>query len=510
MSTFRGDGIPGGTADIYDQGTLDAAVADAQTAETNAAASAAAALTSENNAAASESAAATSESNAAASETAAGASETAAATSEANAATSETNAAASESAAASSETNSAASATEAYHWAQYAEDALVPEGDLSTEYSAFHWATKAEASAAALSLPNPITALQFLRGNAGGTAWEQFDLFGTTNSFSAAQNFGAINVNTASAGGLVSDDNTKVNYMCGGTGAAVSLGAYVATFGNSHATYPGRMNLVPGSAGQLNIYNSSAQLVLNTTSTGIAVPATTIQLTHPSDNLGLSLQRAATDNYQIRVNDDGAGSQQDASKYSWAISIPSTTSSAGSAFAIYSRAPAGSFASKLKIDGNAAELKLTSTELTFNSRDIIKESTFTAVLRGTTSGAINMSGSYTKNGKQVTISLSYAGPVSAGSLVGNLYITGLPFTANNEFDFPMPQLRGAGTEPNSNFRQCIIINGSTQINLYSTSSGFGDVSTHGGSGPSYPSTSITQNGTTSVLIHWVFSYFTNS
>jgi len=82
--------------------------------------------------------------------------ETNAETAETNAGVSETNAAASAAAAlvsegnaATSESNASDSALEAYHWAQYAEDSLVPEGNLVDEYSAYHWAQKA---AAAISL----------------------------------------------------------------------------------------------------------------------------------------------------------------------------------------------------------------------------------------------------------------------------------------------------------------------------------------------------------------------
>jgi hypothetical protein len=56
-------------------------------------------------------------------------------------------AAASASAASTSETNASDSATEAYNWAQYAENSLVPDGNLVDEYSAYHWAQKAQSAA---------------------------------------------------------------------------------------------------------------------------------------------------------------------------------------------------------------------------------------------------------------------------------------------------------------------------------------------------------------------------
>jgi len=106
------------------------------------------------------------------------------------AAVSEINAAASESAAATSETNAAASALEASHWAQYAEDSLVPEGNLVDEYSAYHWSKKAEGWAASLNLPTMSgQALKFLRANAGETSLEYYNLFDSYNTWTKNQTF---------------------------------------------------------------------------------------------------------------------------------------------------------------------------------------------------------------------------------------------------------------------------------------------------------------------------------
>lgn len=68
----------------------------------------------------------------------------AAAASAAAAATSESNASTSEGNASTSETNAAASATTANEWAVTAEDTLVPSGNMVDEYSAYHWAQKAQ------------------------------------------------------------------------------------------------------------------------------------------------------------------------------------------------------------------------------------------------------------------------------------------------------------------------------------------------------------------------------
>jgi len=114
-------------------------------------------------ASASETAAATSETNAAASETAAS-------TSEANAAASETAAATSETNAAASETNAASSEALAQKWAEEIEDTEVIPG----EFSAFHWAQKAENWAAGVNLPTIATgdALKALKVKSDESGYE--------------------------------------------------------------------------------------------------------------------------------------------------------------------------------------------------------------------------------------------------------------------------------------------------------------------------------------------------
>ena len=57
------------------------------------------------------------------------------------------------------------SATEAYNWAQYTEDSLVPEGNLVDEYSAYHYAQKAGDSADAASSS----------AASAEAAWDSFD-----------------------------------------------------------------------------------------------------------------------------------------------------------------------------------------------------------------------------------------------------------------------------------------------------------------------------------------------
>lgn len=67
---------------------------------------------------------------------------------------------------------------------------------------------------------------------------------------------------------MIMDTNTKTAHFCGGPGAAAASGAFISCFGNAHATTPGKMNIVPGSAGEVYLYNSNTALVMNTNTTG--------------------------------------------------------------------------------------------------------------------------------------------------------------------------------------------------------------------------------------------------
>lgn len=184
MSIYRGDGAPTAGTEAYDQADLDAAVAAAAASET-------AAATSETNAAASAAAASTSESNAAASETNAAASASAAATSASNAATSETNAAASEAAAAASYD----SFDDRYLGAKASDPTLDNDGNALLT-GALYWNTTTSTlrvyNSASWEQVPLLPALagnanKFLQVNSGATDEQWFDLFGSANTWSAAQ-----------------------------------------------------------------------------------------------------------------------------------------------------------------------------------------------------------------------------------------------------------------------------------------------------------------------------------
>lgn len=122
-----------------------------------------------------------------------------------------------------SEVNAAASELAAYHWAQYAEDNLVPEGNMINEYSAYHWSKKAEAWAASVALPSISgNALKFLRANAGETGLEYYDVFGSTNTFTPLQKYaGGQQIYGDLAGVLYAGPGVEIEYITGADAGAI-------------------------------------------------------------------------------------------------------------------------------------------------------------------------------------------------------------------------------------------------------------------------------------------------
>jgi len=137
-----------------------------------------------------------------------------------------------------------------------------------------------------------------------------------------------------------------------------------------------------------------------------------------------------------------------------------------------------------------------------NTLDDYEEGTFTPTLRGTTAGAFNFFGNYTKIGDMVFIRLAFSDAIPTSTLTGNLYITGLPFSAGNYEQIGLIHIRGSTTTAaNAPFG---IIDG-TSIQLHS-SNNFGSISVHSSQPPTYPATAVTQNGVTYVIIAFAFSY----
>lgn len=140
LDSFVGDGIEAAeeaeTSAIAAAGSASAAAASALAA----AGSATAASTSASSASTSASTATTQAGNASTSASDADTSATSAATSASNASTSATDAA-------NEAGDAAGSALESEHWAHYPEDSLVPEGNLTNEYSSYHYMKKAQVAA---------------------------------------------------------------------------------------------------------------------------------------------------------------------------------------------------------------------------------------------------------------------------------------------------------------------------------------------------------------------------
>lgn len=147
-----------------------------------------------------------------------------------------------------------------------------------------------------------------------------------------------------------------------------------------------------------------------------------------------------------------------------------------------------------------------------NALNDYEEGTFTPVLRGTTSGTLNMTGGYyTKIGREVFVYIIHGNAIAANTLVGNLYITGLPFNAglNTSGGYPLQagtgllHIRAAGTTGTAGAPFAVVYN--NQVNLH-TSANMGTTTVTGSAAATFPATGITQNGTSTVQIAWSFHY----
>lgn len=241
----------------------------ASNSASSASTSASAAYTSETNAAASASSAATSASNAATSETNA-------ASSEASAATSETNAAASETAAlgykdealgfrneaegfrdsaSTSATNASASESKAQQWAQNPEDVPVEPG----EYSAYHWAKKAEDNSGIYDPTNVSITGGTINNTSVGSTNPGTGAF-TTLTASGTATFGTVDIN----GGAIDGTPIGANSADEGTFTKVGIGTSGTPLSALHirggATDTIRLDSDDGSKGYIlkaNVNNSN-------------------------------------------------------------------------------------------------------------------------------------------------------------------------------------------------------------------------------------------------------------
>jgi len=69
-------------------------------------------------------------------------------------------------------------------------------------------------------------------------------------------------------------NDTGFTTVCGGSAVSGTNGARVTMYGNSHATYPGQLYLIAGTAGEVYLYNGAVAKVLETTSAGVQVNGT--------------------------------------------------------------------------------------------------------------------------------------------------------------------------------------------------------------------------------------------
>ena len=139
------------------------------------------------------------------------------------------------------------------------------------------------------------------------------------------------------------------------------------------------------------------------------------------------------------------------------------------------------------------------------SADVLnyEEGTFTPIFTGSTSGTANGTGTYTRIGRFVQIQINHSGALAAGTLVGNVRVTGLPFTANGSHQVSSLHIRGSTTGvANAAFG---IINGTT-LYLHSGAN-YGATAAFGSQPETYPAANITQNGATSIIISWTLHYF---
>lgn len=103
----------------------------------------------------------------------------------------------------------------------------------------------------------------------------------TAQTWTGAQTFSSliisdptVSMTDSSQSAFVRGGDTGFTSVCGGSAISSSNGARITMYGQGHATYPGELYLVPGTAGEVFIYNGSIAKVLETTSAGVQVNET--------------------------------------------------------------------------------------------------------------------------------------------------------------------------------------------------------------------------------------------
>jgi len=112
----------------------------------------------------------------------------------------------------------------------------------------------------------------------------------------------------ATQGGFQRGGDTGYTAFTGGSALAAANGAYLSLYGNTHATYPGRLYLVPGTAGEVLMYNSATAKVLETTTGGILVTGSlTANSTTGTSNLVSDAGNGFTPYIFIKENGNNRG-----------------------------------------------------------------------------------------------------------------------------------------------------------------------------------------------------------
>lgn len=146
-----------------------------------------------------------------------------------------------------------------------------------------------------------------------------------------------------------------------------------------------------------------------------------------------------------------------------------------------------------------------------NTLDDYEEGTWTPVMRGTTSGTVNLSGFYTKIGNTIQINIYFTNAIATSTIVGNVYITGLPFVpVLGGGNYPAQSGTGllhirSGTAGTAGAPFAVLY--SSQINLH-LSSNLGTTTVTGSAAATFPATNIAQNGVSTVQLGWTFVYIT--
>jgi hypothetical protein len=158
-------------------------------------------------------------------------------------------------------------------------------------------------------------------------------------------------------------------------------------------------------------------------------------------------------------------------------------------------------AARIDADG----IKFNGDTAATNALDDYEEGTWTPVFTGSTSGTLNGVGSYTKVGRLVTVKIHFSSSIPSGTLQGNVSVTGFPFAAIDTFTYGLLHIRAATTTGPSGAPFGLL--NSTTLRLHNPGN-LGNTNAFSTQPPTFPASGIYQNGVSSVIIDWGFTYYT--